>query len=472
MNKIAKGIIFLVSIGVVSCQTSKKNTTPSLATPTVQPAQLVSPAPKSNGQGLKLKPAKELVLENGLKVYVFRDMTLPRFSVNLLVKVGQKSDSLEKVGLNFLTASLLEKGTNQYTAPQLADKVASLGSDLMISPGSEYTVISIDGLLLSVDATIDIFSELVFKPTFQSEEIAKLKKEFVAQLKKIQDEPSQIADLGIENMIYRGTPLAFPGFGTEATLKKISKSDLIKNYLTFYRPNNSILSIVGNISEDVEKKIFDRFKAWPARPIKASVAIEKLANNEKNFEVHFKKDLVQSEIRVSMPLVSRKHPDYLKLRLINEVLGGGFVSRLNSKIRDQMGLTYGISSSLDLGLEDGYLSISTFTKSETTVQVVDQIKAELISLINEGVTVRELASAKNMVLAQFPRALETVDRIAYNFMYLDFYGVGPNYLYEFQRSVDKISLDEINQAIKTHFAVDKLKIYVLANPSVEKVLNR
>lgn len=468
MIRNTKGIIFL-SLGVlISCQLAKKETL-SMA-PVVAP-----PTYRSFTQALKLKPTKELILENGLKVYIFRDMSLPRFSINLLVKVGQKTETVDKVGVNFLTASLLEKGTNLYSAPQIADKIASLGSDFTISPSEEFTLISIDGLLMSVDAIVDIFAELVFKPTFQNEEIVKLKKEFAAHLKKIQDDASQMADLGMASIIYRGTSRAYPIVGTEGSLKKITKSDIIKNYLTFYRPNNSILSIVGNISEDVEKKIMDRFRAWPARPLKAIVPVgvnsEKANLENKNIQFNYKKDLVQSEIRAALPLVPRKHPDYLKLRLINEVLGGSFVSRLNSKIRDQLGLTYGISSSLDLGLDDGYLQISTFTKNETTLQVLDQIKGELNRLIVEGVAPKEFSSAKNMVLAQFPRALETGDKIAFNFMYLDFYGVGPGYLYDFQKLIDRLSLDDINQAIRTHFAVDKLKFYVLADPSLEKLLS-
>lgn len=458
------GISFLASMALMSCQTAKKETPPVLPAPT---AIVVKP---TSSTALKLKPTKEMTLENGLKVYIFRDLSLPRFSINLLVKVGQKNDSIEKVGVNYLTASLLEQGTNQYSATQIADKIASLGSDLSIVPGEEYTLVSIDGLLISVDAIVDLYSELVFKPTFQSEEIAKLKKEFVAQLKKVQDDPSQMADLGLNAFINKGTSLAYPGIGTEASLKKIGNSDLIKNYLTNYRPNNSILSIVGNITEDVEKKILERFKAWPSRPLKPLPAVAKPVVDPKKIEIQFKKNLVQSEIRMALPMIPRKHPDYLKIRLINEVFGGGFVSRLNSKIRDQLGLTYGISSSLNLGLEQGFLHVTTFTKNETTQQVIEQINAEVAKLVEEGITAKELSSAKNMVLAQFPRALETVDRIAFNFMYLDFYGVGPSYLYDFQRSVDRLSLEEVNQAIKEHFSLDKMKVFVLANPSVEKSL--
>ncbi len=463
MNSYLIGVSFLLSAALISCQTSKKEAmAPAVAAPIV--------AKPTSSTALKLKPTKELLLENGLKVYIFRDLSLPRFSINLLIKVGQKDDSLDKVGVNYLTASLLEQGTSQYSATQIADKIATLGSDLSIAPGEEYTIVSIDGLSMSVDAIVDVFGEVVFKPTFQNEEIAKLKKEFAAQLKKIQDDPSQMADLGLSAFLHKGTSLAFPPIGTEASLKKIGKSDLIKNYLANYRPNNSILSIVGNVSDEVEKKILDRFKAWPSRPLKASIAAAKPAADTKKIESQFKKGLVQSEIRVALPMIPRKHPDYLKLRLINEIFGGGFVSRLNSKIRDQLGLTYGISSSLDLGLDSGYMYVSTFTKNETTAQVLEQINSEVTKLINEGVTPKELSSAKNMVLAQFPRALETVDRVAFNFMYLDFYGVGPSYLYDFQRSVDRLTLEDINQAIKTHFNIDKMKIFVLANPSIEKSL--
>ena len=464
MKKQTAGTILIISLLLLSCQSPKKESTPPLAaTPTLS-------SPKNTVSTVRLKPTKELILENGLKVFVFRDMSLPRFSINLLVKVGQAADAIDKVGVNYLTASLLEKGTNLYSATQIADKIASLGSDLSIAPGEEFTLISIDGLSMSIDPIVDIFGELVFKPTFQNEEIVKLKKDFSAQLKKIQDEPSQLASLGIQNLVYRGTSLAYPVIGTEASLKKITKSDVIKNYLTFYRPNNSILSIVGSINEEVERKIIERFKQWPSRPMKSSPIAVKASTDNKNFEVNFKRELVQSEIRLSMPLVPRKHPDYLKLRLVNEILGGGFVSRLNSKIRDQLGLTYGISSSLNLGFDEGFLSISTFTKNETTVQVLEQIKIEVEKLIAEGVTAKELSSAKNMVLAQFPRALETVDRIGFNFMYLDFYGVSPNYLYDFQRNIDRITLDELNQAIKNHLNSAKIKTFVLANPNLDKAL--
>lgn len=458
--------VIVTSAILMSCQSAKKETT-SLV-PLVPPAPARIAAKTTSSSALKLKPTKEMILENGLKVYIFRDISLPRFSINLLVKVGQKDDSVEKVGVNYLTASLLEQGSNLYSATQIADKIASLGSDLSIGAGEEYTLISIDGLSMSVDAIVDVFGELVFKPTFQNQEIAKLKKEFTAQLKKIQDQPSRIADLGLNAILNKGTSLAYPPFGTEASLKKIGKSDLIKNYLTNYRPNNSILSVVGNITEDVEGKILERFKAWPSRPLKPVVASAKPVLETKRIEIHYKKDLVQSEIRVAMPLIPRKHPDYLKMRLVNEILGGGFISRLNSKIRDQLGLTYGISSSLDLGLDRGYLYVSTFTKNETTLQVLEQINSEFKKLIDDGVTAKELSAAKNMVLAQFPRALETVDRVAFNFMYLDFYGVGPAYLYDFQRSVDRLSLDEVNQSIRDYFSVDKLKFFVLAHPAVEK----
>ncbi|MBL7542943.1 MAG: insulinase family protein [Bdellovibrionaceae bacterium] len=468
MVKYSIGIILLSSFLLNSCQTTKKESSSNSSTAISAAAPLVARPVASSA--LKLKPTKEITLENGLKVYVFRDMSLPRFSVNLMIKVGQKDDPIEKVGLNYITASLLEQGTNSYTAVQIADRIASLGSNLSIAPSDEYTFVSIDGLSMSVDAIVDIFSELIFKPAFPNSEIIKMKKDFTAQIKKVQDDASRVADLGLSSFVHRGTVLAYPSIGTEASLKVINKSDIIKNYLANYRPNNAILSIVGSITDDVEKKILDRFKAWPSRALKpAGVSAAPNIENKK-METQLKKDLVQSEIRVALPMIPRKHPDYLKLRLANEILGGGFVSRLNSKIRDQLGLTYGISSTLDLGLDRGYLYISTFTKNETTVQVLEQITAELNRLVTDGVTAKELSSAKNMVLAQFPRALETVDRIAFNFMFLDFYGVGHSYLYDFQKAIDRVSQDEINEAIRNHFKLENMKVFVLANPAIEKNL--
>lgn len=443
-----------------SCSTPKK------VAPVKQPVVVK----QITHQSIKLKPYKEVDLENGLKIFFVNDSSLPRIDLSLMVKIGQRDENLENLGINYFTANLLEEGTSLYTANQLADQLAMLGTDFSISPGVDYTYISIDGLTLSADKMIELFSEIIFKPAFKEIELIKLKKQALATIKKIPDNPSQLADLKINQIMFKDHPFAYPIFGSEKSLARIKRADVIKHFLKYYRPNNSFLAVTGALTEALEAKVIDTFKAWPMRmiePIELKVAG---AVEEKKYFVSYKKPSVQSEIRVSLPLFPRNHPDFLKMRVANEIFGGSFVSRLNSKIRDQMGLTYSIHSGLDHRKDIGTLDISTFTKTESTLAVIEQIEKEMQRYAQGGITAKELSSSKSLLMGQFPRSLETVESFAFNLMYLRLYDVPVNYLSDYYKNIERMNMEEVNGVIKTYFDTNKIKIFVLGDPHLEAQL--
>ncbi|MCB0368781.1 MAG: insulinase family protein, partial [Bdellovibrionales bacterium] len=226
---------------------------------------------------------------------------------------------------------------------------------------------------------------------------------------------------------------------------------------------NSYMAVTGALTDEIENKVIDTFKEWPLRTIEEKNIKNEFNQSSKRFFVMYKKDLVQSEIRVSMPLFARNHPDYLKMKIINEILGGGFVSRLNTKIRAQMGLTYSISSGTDYRKDLGTLDISTFTKTKSTFAMIEQIEKELQRLVQSGITKKELIASKNLLMGQFPRALETVDSLAFNLMYLDFNGIPFSYLTDYYKNLSKISVDDVNTAIKKYFDLGKVKYFILSD---------
>lgn len=449
-------------------------------------AQLLSctsPAPKKtevvkqpvvvkqiNSNVIKLKPFKEVNLENGLKIFFVRDMALPRIDLSLFVKVGQRDESLESLGINYFTANLLEEGTSQYSANQLADQLAILGTDFSISPGSDFTSISIDGLTLSSEKIIQLFSEIIFKPAFKENELNKLKKQVLANYKKLSDSPSQLADVKINEIMFKGNPFAYPLFGSEKSISKVKRADVIKHFLKYYRPNNSYLAVTGALTEEIEAKVVETFKAWPMRNIDPNPNTLAVDSSPKKYFVKYKKGMVQSEIRISLPLFPRNHSDHLKMRIANEIFGGGFVSRLNSKIRDQMGLTYSISSGVDHRKDLGTLDISTFTKNESTFAVLEQIEKEFDLYVQSGITPKELSASKNLLMGQFPRTLETVDSFAFNLMYLDFHEINFNYLSDYYKNLERITLDDVNGVIRTYFDKSKMKVFVLGDNKIEAQL--
>jgi zinc protease len=155
----------------------------------------------------------------------------------------------------------------------------------------------------------------------------------------------------------------------------------------------------------------------------------------------------------------------MELRLANLILGGGFVSRLNSKVRDDLGLTYSIFSQFDTKKQRGTFVISTFTRNDKVGETIKNTREIFSQFVAQGITEPELAAAKAVLTGQFPMAIETTDRLALNLMLLRLYGVSDSYLKNFLKDVNAITVAQVNEAIHKHFSVENLKTVVYADQS-------
>ena len=164
--------------------------------------------------------------------------------------------------------------------------------------------------------------------------------------------------------------------------------------------------------------------------------------------------------------LSASNPDFLRLRIANTILGRGFVSRLMDHVRDNLGLTYSISSDFDARLDKGPFSITTFTKNQTTGKIIQEILTILETFHKEGVTKKEVSLAKKYLLGIFPQAIDTPERLAFNLLILRLYGVSDNYLRTYQSKISKITTRQVNAAIKKHLDPYNLKILIYANSKV------
>ncbi len=399
-------------------------------------------------------------LENGLKIYFIDDQSLPRMSLQLLLPVGVVNESIEQAGLNALTSQLLDQGTENKKALEIADLFADSGAEFGVQAGSDFTILATSALITEFNSVLNLFSEVLMNPTFPHAEIERARQQTLVQLKSRQDRSGNWADLLTQKNFYQNHPYGRDMLGTEPSLKKISRQDVIRFYQKNYVPNQARLAVTGRLNPEIEIEIKKQMSRWKPTLKFDSQKIDfqpSLKGSVTKLSSHHK---AQTEIRFIQPGISRAHPDYLKLRLINEILGGSFASRLNQKIRDDLGLTYSIYSSLDTRNSAGSWGISTFSKNETAQKTVDEVLKVLKKMIDEGVTQAELTAAKNLVKAQLPRALETSDRLAYNLIALDFYGIGVNYLIRFNQNIDSYDLNIINKALRNFLKPDQMQILI------------
>lgn len=458
MNKLMNVVtVPLICASLSACMTSSKKETKAA------PAGYT--ATKGNGS-FQLKPFKEVVLDNGLKIIYVRDESLPRVSFTMLVKTGNMQEPVAEAGLNAMTAYLLEQGTQTRDAMKIADEFGQMGSSLDISPGYDVTTIYADSLTTSAEKMLEVYADVMMNPAFKDVEISRMRSQVISSLKKKVDNPSVYTDEQMDLFLFGEHPYGRDVNGTVDGVKALTKQEIIKHYLTFYRPNNATMAVVGQFDDAFEKQVQDVFSKWTKRTIPVVAVTTPPPVDNLQVKLIVKKGLKQTQIRLSQVGIDRKDPDFIPLRLANEALGGSFGSRLNQKVRDDLGLTYSIYSSFDVRKDRGSFDISTFTKNETAAQALDETLKVVANYDAGGATDAEVAASRNQLVGQFPRAIETADRLVYNLLVLDFYGIPNDYLVDYIKNVSKIKPKEINAAFKRHVDPKNFKVIVYGNDSI------
>lgn len=422
------------------------------------------------GGSFKLREYKEVTLKNGLKVILVEDKRLPYFSLNLLVKAGSSVDPLAASGTAAMVGELLDKGTSKRKAMELADAMGQIGSELDVSVGQDFTLVSASSLAQHRGELLTNFAEMVTVPAFSKSEVRRVKKQVLSQLQRTVDSPGHFAGVMFDSYLYGSHPYARRILGRKRDVKKLSKKNIIKYYLAYYRPNNSQLAVVGTFGPDIVNQLENAFGSWRSRSPKVATFPEVPSINGLQIQIIDKGDLKQSQIRLGHPGIKRTNPDYLKLRVANTILGGAFHSRLVDEIRDRRGLTYSIRSQFDARKDTGPFMVSTFTRHEKVGETVSQTLKVIESFREKGVTDKEVADAKALLLGTFPRALETAERLAQTLLVLRYYNVPDSYLTNYLKDIGKIKTAEVNKVIKNYLQPGNMKVLVYSPK--DKVLSQ
>lgn len=418
-----------------------------------------------------LRPYEEVVLPNGLYVLFIDDQTLPIVDLSLMVKAGSSLDSFEKSGLSAITHQMMSEGTKKRTAKQQADDFAFLGTALGASSGLELNGLSTEGLVHYKDQLLELFADAALNPRFDARDFSRVKAQSISLIKKSYDNAGLMADQTFDQTLFGKSGYGLPRAGTVDGLGKVTLKDVEKFYATYYRPNNSMLAVAGQLTPEFKEKVKSVFGAWVSGQIPPA-KISEVKNPEKTAILFsYKKDLKQAEIRIGQAGIARNHPDYLALRAANVVLGGAFASRLNQRVRDDLGLTYSIYSGFNPLKQPGDFSISTFTRFDKVAETLTESKKVLEQFVVGGITEEELNAAKSLMIGQFPALIESADALAGQMLLLRFHGISPDYLRDFNKNVSALKLSDVNAAVKRQIKPEQMLIVVYGEKSaVEKEL--
>jgi zinc protease len=423
-------------------------------------AALAAPAPPSQVLGTREKLPNQLV-------WLFsRQAELPLVTLELLIKAGTLEDPPGKAGLANLTASLLLNGTKSRTSAKIAEELDFMGARLSASGGNDVATVSLTVLKKDLGPALALFKDILLHPTFPPAEVKRKVSQFKAALVSEQDEPMVVASRAFVRQLYGAFPYGHPVIGTQQGLSAITRKDLVKFHRKYYRPNNAVLSVVGDLTQDEAGRwVSQTFGDWAAGPI-ARPKLPAIPPLTQRQVVEFDKDISQANIILGNLGIARKNPDFYAFQVMNYILGGGgFASRLMDDIRENRGLAYSVYSSFAPGLEPGPFYVALETKNATTGEAVTQVVAQLRRIKTQPVTREELKDAKSYLIGSFPRKMDSMSKRAWLLGYVEVYGLGLDYPWRYPELIQHLAPADIQKVADNYIQPKNYLLVVVGKKS-------
>lgn len=424
---------------------------------------------QSDTEPIQLPPIKTVTLDNGLKVITIEQPSLPIVQFNLLVRAGNIHDPSDRVGLAQFTAAMLRQGTSTRTAEEISEAIDFVGGSLGASADVERTSVTARVLKKDLQVGLDLLADIVQNPNFPEKEMGILRNQFLASVRGMRDDPSELAEAHFNFALF-GSIHPLGRTLTEESVKAITRDDLVNFHATYYRPNNAILVVAGDVkSDEMIQQIREAFGSWARKEVLPTLM--PATSKPQGYTVRFvhKPGQTQTHIEMGHFGVSVNDSDYIPTVLANYVLGGGaFSSRLLQVVRSQAGKTYSIFSffpsySKDLG---GYFRISTFTRNEQAFETLQLILDEFKKFKEGGITPEELQAAQDNIAGSYILRLETLSGLATTIGNIEFYGFTLDRVRNYRKLVRSVTLEQANQAIRERFDPENLAIVLLSDVKI------
>ncbi len=405
-------------------------------------------------------------LPNDLVWLFSQQSELPLVTLQLLIKAGTLVEPQGKEGLANLTASLLLSGTKSRSATQIARELDFMGAHLSAAGGDDFASVSLTCLKKDLARALDLFKDVLLNPAFAPEELKRKVTQIKAALESEQDEPMVVAARAFASKLYGPFPYGHPVRGTPQGLTAITRNDLMDFHRRYYRPNNGVLSLAGDLTREEARqwvsKIFGGWAAAPIPPLKLP-AIPPLNQRE---TVVIDKDISQANIILGSLGITRQNPDFYAFQVMNYILGGGgFASRLLDDIRVNRGLAYSVSSSFSPGLEPGPFTVSLETKNASAGEAINQVVEQIRLIMTKAVTEQELKDAKSYLIGSFPRKMDSLSKRAWLLGYVEVYGLGLDYPWRYPELIQHLTPAAIQKIAEKYLHPDKYLLVVVGKKS-------
>jgi zinc protease len=406
--------------------------------------------------------------DNGMKIIGTESKEIPTVAIQITLNGGHQLDAIDpsKAGLAAMTAAMMGEGTESLTSEEFQEELRKIGSSISVFAGQNSTTISVNTLLKNLDKTLELTEDVMKNPRFDQADFERNKKQTIEGIKSSESDPASIASFVYDKLIYGDNHIfSVPSSGLTETVENITLDDVKAFYKNYYSPSVGELVVVGDISSEEILPKLAFLKNWEGETFTMPSLTFKSDISKTKIYLVDKKDAAQSQIRIGYLSDMTYNPtgDYYKASLMNYNLGGAFNSRINLKLREEKGWTYGARSGFSGGDNPGPFTASAGVKADATDSSVFEFMTVMSEYRKNGVTAEEVDFMKKSIGQQDALNYETPGQKAGFLRRIVHYDLNENYVQDQMKVLNKITKKELDAIAQERLKMGEMVIVVVGD---------
>ncbi len=383
-------------------------------------------------------PFQEATLSNGVRLVVVQSKKQPVVALSLAFPAGSAYDPAGRAGMADMVAGMLTKGAGKRDADQIAEAIEGVGGGISASADADFLSVRTAVLTNDTKLAFELLADVVVRPTFPEKELDLLRSQTLSGLQLEQSQPASIADRFFRKGLYGDHP--YGRKADPASVKAITREELIKFHKARIRPSGALLVVSGDISlADARKLATTAFAGWTGAPAAVTSAVMPPARKATEIVLVHRAGSVQSNVLVGNLTWEPTNPRTYAATVMNRVLGDGSSGRLFMTLREAKSWTYGAYSGFERRKGMGYFVANTEVRTDVTDSALVELMAQLKRITSEQIAAADIDAAKNAIAGAFPLKIESSAQVASQVAAVKLYDLGASYLQTYRQRIAAVT---------------------------------
>ena len=440
--------------------------------PQARAAGIVDHPDQLTFEELEFKPprASEYLhtLACGAHAYIAENHEVPTFELTVFVRTGSMYEPLEKAGLANMTAYCMRNGGVQgMAAKDFDERLAFLAAEMSVSIGDAQGAADLFCLSKDMDEGLALFQKMLRAPVFDQAVLDRYRSDMLSEMEQRNSSTVDIEGREWVFLMYGDHPCTKQYRRTEASVKAVTRDDLVRFHEQYFFPGNFIFAVSGDFkTKDVIAKLNKMLASWPSHALDLPAIPDVVADPKPGVYMIAKEDVNQSRVRLGHMGVKRDIPEEFALTVMNDILGGGgFTSRIVRRVRSDEGLAYNAGSSFDRPvLYPGTFRAWFQTKHSTAAFGTGLITHEIEGIREQVCDAEAVENSKAGLVSDLVNPFSSKNAIVNTFAYDDYTGRPDSYWQNYRRNVEAVTPEAVREAAQKFLHPDKLVILVVGDP--------